>query len=171
MINKQKIDEALNNVKVHGWQVIDLRNCGLTEFPKQLFEYTEIVSIDLGNNDFTEFSEKNKIKEIPSDVSKIKNLSRLNLENNKVVKISENISQLNRLKYLNLNNNELRELPEKIANMTGLMELNISNNPFDMLPPEIVARGIDSIRNFFRELKEQDFIYEVKLIIVGEGHM
>ena len=47
---------------------------------------------------------------------------------------------------------------EKIANMDGLIELNIALNPFEFLPPEIAARGIDSIRNFYKELKEQDFI-------------
>ncbi len=171
MRNQKKIDEALRNVSQHDWGVVDLRNCGLTEIPVELFNYPEIVSIDLGNDDFIEASQKNRITEVPPEIAKIKRLSRLNLENNAVEKISEETSKLERLKYLNLNNNNLSELSEKIANMSGLKELKISNNPFDMLPPEIVARGIDSIRNFFQELKEQDFIYEVKLLIVGEGRV
>jgi internalin A len=169
--NNQKIATAINNVKLHGWQVVDLRNCGLEEFPSELFNYPNIVSIDLGNDDFVEINRRNSIKEIPAEIEKIKRLSILNLENNEIEKVSERISQLRDLTRLNLQGNNLKELSEKIANMSGLKELVLYDNPFDMLPPEIVARGIDSIRNFFKELKEQDFIYEVKLIIVGEGRV
>lgn len=171
MINKSKIDQTLKNVTIHGWQVVNLRNCGLEEIPTELFNYSDIVSIDLGNDEYLEDYKKNKITTIPDKISAISRLSKLNLENNKIIKISDELANLSRLKYLNLENNELKELPEKIANMDVLEELIISGNPFDMLPPEIVARGIDSIRNFFKELKEQDFIYEVKLIIVGEGRV
>ena len=47
----------------------------------------------------------------------------------------------------------------------------MKDNPFEMLPPEIVSRGIESIRNFYKELEEKDYLYEVKLIIVGEGRV
>ncbi len=169
--NNKKIELAIQNVKQYGWQVVDLRNCGLEEFPTELFNYPEIVSIDLGNDDYIEEQQKNLIQIIPEGIGRIRNLAVLNLENNKVSNVSENLSRLRKLKKLNLQNNQLRDLPEKIANMNCLKELVLYENPFDMLPPEIVARGIDSIRNFFKELKEQDFIYEVKLIIVGEGRV
>jgi len=171
MRNEKKIKETLKNVTVHGWGVVDLRNCGLTEIPKELYNYPDIVSIDLSNSDYTDSDDKNIITEIPDEIAKIKRLARLNFENNRISKVSKNIANLPRLKYLNLDNNNLKEISEKIANMQGLEELKISNNPFDMLPPEIIARGIDSVRNFFKELKEQDFIYEVKLLIVGEGRV
>jgi internalin A len=171
MTTEQKVQEKLKNVTQHGWQVVDLRNCGLTEIPPILFDYPDIVSIDLGNDDYTEKSKQNNIQEIPPEISRIKKLRRLNLEKNKLKKISGEIANLKNLTSLNLFDNHLKELPEKIANMEGLKELNIAKNPFDMLPPEIAARGISSIRNFFAELKEQDFIYEVKLIIVGEGRV
>lgn len=171
MEDTRKITRALSYVIENGWQTVDLRNCGLKEIPKELFNYPDIVNIDLGNDDFVDDQSKNKITEVPNEIANIKNLARLNLENNEVEKICEDISQLKKLTYLNLNNNDLKELPEKVANMSGLKDLYLSNNPFDMLPPEIVARGIDSIRNFFMELKEQDYIYEVKLLIVGEGRV
>lgn len=171
MRNEKKIAETLKNVTVHGWGVVDLRNCGLTEIPKELYNYPDIVSIDISNTEFADEDEKNRITVIPDEIAQIKRLSRLNFENNLIEKVSDKVSELQRLKYLNLNNNALKELSEKIANMKGLEELKISDNPFDMLPPEIIARGIDSVRNFFKELKEQDFIYEVKLLIVGEGRV
>lgn len=171
MANSKKIQEALRRVKVHGWGVIDLRDCGLTKIPEELYNYPEIVAIDLGNSEFTDQVRRNKIKEIPQDIVKIKKLSRLNLENNEIEIVSEEITKLENLKHLNLHNNKLKDLSEKIANMPGLVELILSENPFEMLPPEIIARGINSVRNFFKELKEQDYIFEVKLIIVGEGRV
>ncbi len=171
MKNEKKIRETLDNIIKHGWGVADFRNCGLTDIPKEIFDYPDIVSLNFSNSIYLDEDKKNKITTIPPEIGKLKKLARINLENNKVSKISEQISELTRLRYLNLSNNELKDLPEKVANMKGLEELIISGNPFDMLPPEIVARGIMSIRNFFKELKEQDFIYEVKLLIVGEGRV
>jgi small GTP-binding protein len=171
MRNTKKIESTLKSVREHGWAVVDLRNCGLTEIPAELFNYPDIVTIDLGNSEYAEDYEKNKITEIPDEIINLKKLTRLNVEDNKIEKVSPNISKLTKLKYLNLNRNSLKELSEKIANMNGLEELIISGNPFDMLPPEIIARGIESVRNFFKELKEQDYIFEVKLLIVGEGRV
>lgn len=171
MRNERKIADAIRNVLEYDWGVIDLRNCGLTEIPKELFTQDQLVFIDLSNSEYTEESRKNRIAEIPDEISNLSNLNKLNLENNQVEKISSELSRLKKLKYLNLKNNKLKDIPEQIANMEQLKELNILDNPFDLLPPEIAARGINSIRNFYKELKEQDFIFEVKLIIVGEGRV
>jgi len=171
MLPEKKLRENLDKVKNHDWQVIDLKNCGLTEFPTELFNYPNIISIDLSNDTFCEEKFKNRIEIIPPEIVKLKKLSRLNLKNNLVKDVSENIPLLNNLKFLNLKNNRLTELSEKVANMVSLKELHLEGNPFEMLPPEILARGIDSIRNFYRELEEKDYLYEVKLIVVGEGRV
>lgn len=168
---QKKIKTGLDNVINHGWGVLDLKNCGLEEIPQEIFQYDCLVNIDLSNDSFCDESMKNKIKTIPDEILNLKKLSRLNVANNKVTHISENISKLKDLDYLNLTNNLLTELSPKIANMTSLKHLYLEDNPFDMLPPEIVARGIESIRFFFKELEEIDYLYEVKLIIVGEGRV
>lgn len=167
----EKVKKRLDNVKLHGWQVLDLRNCGLKEFPLEIFEYPDIRTIDLSNDSFCDDNMRNNIKIIPNEISKLKNLIKLNLSYNKINTIPENITSLRKLKYLNLSNNNLTHLSEKIANMSNLQILNLENNPFDFLPPEIVARGIESIRNFIKELSVKDFLFEVKLILVGEGRV
>lgn len=171
MKNERKIKEALKRVTEYGWGHVDLRNCGLTEIPKVLYNYPEIVRIDLGNSHYSEQSTLNRITTLPSEIKLIKKLRYLNLENNKLEVIDPEISELTNLDTLNLSHNNLKEIPEQLANMPSLSELQLNDNPFDMLPPEIISRGIESIRNFFKELKEQDFIYEAKLIIVGEGRV
>ncbi|MFZ4740401.1 MAG: COR domain-containing protein [Bacteroidales bacterium] len=171
MYNIEKIEERLDNVKKHGWGILELRNCGLRKFPMEVFDYEELISIDFSNDPFCPIENKNSIEIIPDEISRLKKLKRLNIANNKLIRVSENLSKLHSLNYLNLSNNKLTDLTEKVANMNSLKELYIEGNPFDMLPPEIVARGINSIRNFYKELEEKDFLYEVKLIIVGQGRV
>lgn len=167
----KKIRTALDNVKNHGWGLVDLRNCGLKEIPLELFNYPDLVNLDFGNDPYCPEDMKNIIGTIPDEIISLKKLAKIDLENNCVVYISEHLSSLKGLIHLNLKNNSLTELPVKVANMGCLKQLELEGNPFEMLPPEIVARGIESVRNFFKELEEQDFLYEVKLIIVGEGRV
>ncbi len=168
---QKKIKKALDNVKNHGWGIVDLRNCGLTEIPAELFDYPDLVNMNFGNDPYCPDDMKNKITSIPKDVINLKKLAKIDVENNTINHISEELSNLKELKHLNLKNNSLTDLPVKVANMSCLKELELEGNPFEMLPPEIVARGIESVRNFYRELEEQDYLYEVKLIIVGEGRV
>lgn len=168
---EKKIREKLDLVKQHGWQTLDLKNCGLLEIPVEIFDYTDLVTIDLSNDSFCDETHRNKIKIVPSEISKLKRLKRLNLSNNQLESISENLATLHKLTYLNLCNNNLTDISEKIANMPSLSEICLDENPFDMLPPEIVARGISAIRNFYKELEEKDFLYEVKLLLVGQGRV
>lgn len=168
---EEKIRKRLDNVRDHGWQTLDLKNCSLEYIPSEVFEYDNLVTIDLSNDDFCDENFKNKIRYIPNDITKLKNLKRLNLANNKIQELNEKVSSLRNLKYLDLTNNDLTYLSDKIANMTSLKELKLEENPFDLLPPEIVARGIQSIRNFIKELEDKDYLYEVKLLIVGEGRV
>jgi internalin A len=167
----QKLRHRLDNIKKHEWGQLDLRNCGLSEIPEEIFGYDCLVNIDLSNDEFCEEKNKNKITSIPDRISNLKKLAKLNLADNNVQEISESLSQLPNLEYLNLNRNKLTDFSPKIANMSKLKQLKLEGNPFEMIPPEIIARGIDSIKNFFKELEEKDYLYEAKLIIVGEGRV
>jgi internalin A len=171
IMNDKKIAIQIENLRKHGWTSLDFRNCGLTHIPVEVFENPDIVYIDFGNDKDIDEKFRNKIEDIPDDIGNIKRLTKLNFENNSLKTISDELASLERLKYLNLRNNKLRQLPEKVANMSQLTVLDIEGNPFDILPPEIASQGIESIRNFFRELKDPDYLYEVKLILVGEGRV
>lgn len=168
---KERVRAEIDKVKIHGWQIINLKNCGLTEIPIELFDATDLVTIDLSNDIFCDEELKNKINTVPDSIGNLTKLSKINLANNAVSYISEQIAELPKLHYLDLSNNKLTELSEKIANMKSLQKLLLEGNPFDLLPPEIIARGIESIRNFYKELQEKDYLYEVKLILVGEGRV
>lgn len=170
-MNFDKVNERLENVRRHGWQRLDLRNCGLELIPKEIFRFKNLVSIDLSNDPFCDEENRNKIKSIPDEIANLNNLKRFNISNNELKLVSEKIANLPKLNYLNLNNNKLTDISEKIANMESLEDLLLEDNPFDLIPPEIVARGIHAIRNFFAELEEKDYLYEVKLLLVGQGRV
>lgn len=171
MTIEQKVKSKLETVKKGEWGLLELRNCGLTEIPAEIFEMSYLTSLDFSNDDFCEEKHKNRIKEIPSDIKKLNNLYRINLSGNSVSTVSESLTSIRTLELLNLRNNRLIDFSAKIANMPSLKQLMLDGNPFEMIPPEIVARGITSLRNFFMELEEKDFLYEAKLIIVGEGRV
>ena len=171
MRNEKKIKENIALINTHGWQTLNLRNCGLSEIPEEVYDFAELITLDLGNDPFCEADSKNRITNIPVDIKKMRNLKRLILSDNKISIISEDLSCLSKLKYLDLRSNDLTDISEKIANMTSLESLFLEDNPFDLLPPEIVSRGIKAIRNFYKELEEKDYLYEVKLLLVGQGRV
>jgi internalin A len=166
-----KVRSKLTTVQKGQWGLLELRNCGLTEIPSEIFKMDYLTVIDFSNDDFCEERYRNKIKIIPDEIEQLKSLFRLDISGNLVSHISENLSNIKTLEYLNLRNNRLTDFSAKIANLPKLKQLLLDGNPFEMIPPEIVARGIDSLRNFFIELEEKDFLYEAKLIIVGEGRV
>ncbi|MBW8331830.1 MAG: leucine-rich repeat domain-containing protein [Prolixibacteraceae bacterium] len=170
MTLQEKIKNSLHNVTVHGWNRLDLRNCGLTEIPEIIFDNCpELFIIDLSNDEYSET--KNKITDIPEAIRKLKKLTRINLANNQISEIRESLCELTNLTYLNLSNNKITHLPSKVANLPKLTSLFLEGNSFDVLPPEIVARGVDSIRNFIKQMDVPDYLYEAKLVIVGEGRV
>ncbi|MEM9276899.1 MAG: COR domain-containing protein [Cyanobacteria bacterium P01_F01_bin.143] len=72
---------------------------------------------------------------------------------------------------LDLSSNRLKIVPESIGNLPNLTTLNLTGNPIEEPPLEIVKKGIEAIRDYYRQVREEglDYIYEAKLLIVGEG--
>lgn len=169
-MDNKKLTVNLDRVITHGWDKLDLTNCGLSEIPEEIFEKCpHLINIDLSNSQFS--YNPNHITKIPESIKKLKHLVRINFANNQISQISEALGELTNLKFINLSNNNIKYLPSKVANLPNLESLYLEGNPFDLLPPEIVARGVDSIRNFIKELDHQDYLYEAKLLIVGEGRV
>lgn len=167
----QKVKTKLETVKKGQWGLVELRNCGLKEFPEELFEMPYVTSIDISNDPFCPDDQRNRILDIPDKISNLKNLFRLNAAGNRIHLVSDKLADIKSLEILDLRDNQLTDFSAKIANLPRLKQLLLQGNPFDMIPPEIVARGVESLKNFFVELEETDFLYEAKLIIVGEGRV
>jgi internalin A len=117
-----------------------------------------------------------------SDISALKGLTglkTLNLAANRISDIAV-LKGLTGLTDLNLTNNKISHLPVEIVdgNMEIKWEFDLSKgiflegNPLENLPVEIVKRGRDAIKSYFKSLKgEKRAINEVKVIFVGDGEV
>jgi leucine-rich repeat protein SHOC2 len=70
----------------------------------------------------------NKIKLIPTDISLLKNLLQIAIENNKIKYIPTKIGLLNKLNSLYISNNKLSSIPTEIGLLNELICLYFSNN-------------------------------------------
>jgi len=171
MTGNNKAERKIQYVKTHGWQTLDLSDCGLSEIPEEVYSFTELVTLKLDNDAHGDEITRNKIVTLSPKIANLKNLKVLTISNNDIASLPNELAQCQKLTTLDLTNNKLSELNNEVANMASLKHISLKGNPFELLPPEIAERGIEAVRNFFRELEEKDYLYEVKLIIVGEGRV
>ena len=163
---------------------LDLSSNSLTEIPESITKLTNLTQLYLNSNSLIEIPENitkltnltqlylnsNSLTEIPESIMKLTNLTQLDLSSNSLIEIPGSITKLTNLTQLYLSSNNLTEIPESITKLTNLITLDLDNNEIEIPPLEIVAQGIKSIRDYFLQLEVgQDYIYEAKLIIVGEG--
>lgn len=167
-------------------RVLEMGNNQFKELPKEFFEFPGLNKLDINNI---------QLRRLPRHITKLKNLKKLNLRGNALSSLPREISQLKFLEYLDISHNQFTELPREILKMgylrkvdlsfnqiielpdeilelKGIESLNLEENPLKIPPPEIAHRGILSVRNYFREMKNErkkDYLYEVKLLLVGEA--
>lgn len=79
----------------------------------------------------------NKIDSIPNEISELSNLQRLNLSNNELVLLPDEIGRFTQLTYLGLNRNKIEELPASIGNLQSLETLELWDNELYKIPDEI----------------------------------
>lgn len=110
-------------------------------------------------------------KELPTEIFDFQNLTSLNLGGNRLTTVPESITRLQNLTSLDLRDNQLTAVPESITDIEGLFSLHLESNPLVNPPPAVADKGIEAIRAYFQQLKKegQDYLYEAKLLIVGEG--
>ena len=101
----------------------------------------------------------------------LKGLEKLDISHNQLNEIPLEIMGLINLKELDLNYNQIVELPDSITQLRLLDVLNVINNPLVKPPVEIAVKGIEFIKNYFKQIENKEdveYIYEAKLLIVGE---
>jgi small GTP-binding protein len=137
----------------------------LNDFPEALLAIETLQLLDLRNN---------HIGRLPAELSRLKRLEYLDIAQNRIAELPPQIAEINELQLLDLRSNRIAELPPDIARMPNLQYLYINDNPIESPPPEVAARGLSAIRTYFREMEkasEKDYLYEIKLLLVGEGRV
>lgn len=80
---------------------------------------------------------RKKLKVVPQEIFKFKNLYELNLSRNQLESLPADIKQLAALKILKISNNRLKTLPPEIGSLHALRKLELNRNLIVTLPPEI----------------------------------
>jgi len=91
----------------------------------------------------------NLISLVPSIVSNLSNLTRLDFSNNFISGVSDAITTLNNLTHLLLRNNQIsnNDLPKDMRGMRSLRTLNLSGNRLTHFPPQLLE--ITALRNLY----------------------
>ncbi len=131
---------------------------------------TQLEVIWLSNNQLT-------------DISALQSLTQLKviwLSNNQLTDISA-LQSLTQLKTLDLGGNKITSLPTFITDWNMEIKwkflfytgLKLGGNPLESPPVEIVKRGMNAVRNYFAEMKEEGgvLLMQVKTLFVGEGEV
>ena len=175
--------KQVRGLNLSGWTFDDEDK--LTSIPAEVFELVQLEALNLGGNLLTSLPESisrlenlhslhlsdNQLTALPNSLSRLHKLDSLALSRNQLTSLPESISQLQKLSWLNLADNRLEALPQSMAYMPHLRWLNVRGNPLQIPPLEVVAQGVEAIKNYLKQIDKEgiDYLYEAKLLIVGEG--
>lgn len=111
--------KLIRKIKEERATFIDLRNCGLTEIPQELFELEWLEEVNLGVYFYNSYTQKfqlsknayskNDITNISENIKNLKKLQALYISYNKITDISA-LEGLARLTKLYLYSNQIRDI-------------------------------------------------------------
>ncbi|BAY21653.1 Miro domain protein [Calothrix sp. NIES-2100] len=154
------IPEAITRLQQLTW--LNLSYNQIRMMPEVITRLQQLTWLNLSHNQITT---------IPEAITHLQQLTWLNLSYNQIKRIPEAITRLQNFNELNLSYNQITTIPEAITHLQQLTWLNLSDNPIEKPPLEVVKKGIGSIKDYFRQVEAQgtDYLYEAKLLIVGEA--
>jgi leucine-rich repeat protein SHOC2 len=109
-----KLPTTLKYLK--GLQDIQIENCIMDSFPKQIFKVASLKFLYLS---------KTNTYALPSNFDKLPNLEVMIIENNPISSIPNNIYQARNLRLISLRNTKIKKLPDTISQMENLALLDL----------------------------------------------
>jgi len=166
---------------------LNLSQTGLTELPSWLTELKSLEVLWLSYNAIQVLPHwiaelhrltalvliVNRLEDLPP-MHGLDSLRALCLGENPISQIPESVFSLRSLEALDLrgsreNRGLLTIVPDRILDLPKLRILNLEGQPIEIPPSEVVTRGLDAIRDYYRQLEQgKDYLCEAKLLIVGE---
>jgi Leucine-rich repeat (LRR) protein len=150
-----------------------INNNQLLSLPKELKLLGNLTRLEVG---------KNNISQLAQIIPYLKQLENIDISETGIsdLEIFQNFSNINRLELSGNKIQDLRPILHLIERRSLVLnsdkkawfgEINVIDNPLSTPPVEIIAMGDDAVRKYFRDLELQgvDYLYEAKLLIVGEG--
>ncbi|MEY3329047.1 MAG: hypothetical protein RLZZ115_1930, partial [Cyanobacteriota bacterium] len=80
---------------------------------------------------------RNQLTSVPESITRLTNLSQLDLGRNQLTSVPESIGSLTNLSQLNLSENQLTNVPESIGSLTNLSQLDLGRNQLTSVPESI----------------------------------
>jgi len=113
----------------------------------------------------------NGLSTLPDSFARLQQLKSLRLDCNPFNSIPEVIFNLTMLEELGLWECEISEIPADILRLDKLKILEIDESQIGTPPPEVASKGLDAIRDYWRQRADSgvDYLYEAKVIILGEA--
>ncbi len=156
-----------------------LYSCRLTD-ASFLAQMERLTALNLSENQITDWGFMTSLKGLTrlslwscgltdaGFLAQMENLTSLDLSDNGIADW-DSVASLKGLTHLWLSRCGLTDA-SFVAQMENLTELDLSSNPLEDPPEEVVTNGPEAVRNYFRQVREegQDYLYETKLLIVGE---
>jgi internalin A len=107
---------------------------------------------------------------IPAWLANLSQLTELHLYG-RFESIPQSLYELRQLEVLMLSSKKLKTISPELIKLEKLKTFNLSLHALESPPPEIIYQGLEAIREYFLALQaeENDYIYEAKLLILGEG--
>lgn len=153
---------------------LSLQGNEISSLPEGIAELSSLQCLNIADNELSNLDEGfgkldnlkelyvygNKFINIPDEIYKLKNLEQFYFVDNR-----------NRHLYTqSRNQNKAKEISNAICGLERIKIFHVDAKYFQFPSPEIVARGVDDIKRFFLQIEAEgsDFLYEAKLLIVGE---
>jgi CCR4-NOT transcription complex subunit 6 len=125
------------------WSDIDMGGANLRVMGRALFNYTFLTRLYFNNN---------KLKIIPADIGRLRNLVVLDLSLNELTEIPQEMGMLVNLKELLLVDNQIEKLPSELGNLYQLQMLAVDGNPLNEVYRNIISEsGVAGIVDYLRE--------------------
>jgi Leucine-rich repeat (LRR) protein len=113
---------------------LNLPNFKLVSFPPELVN-TPTHPVPQAGRLLTVLLPGNKMETIPTTMSALTLMTKLDLSDNKLTRISVVMGAWARLEYLDMSGNSISELPSTLGNLRRLQVLRLSDNKLTALPP------------------------------------
>lgn len=145
---------------LRGLKSLALTEVGLQELPNWIGELS-LERLDMSNN---------RLVALPDTLRHLRHILSLSLSNNPLGKLPAVVFDLASLMGLFAAECQIREIPSDILRLHELLFIHVAGNPLESPPAEVAKKGLDGIRDYWRQRADAgvDYLCEAKLIILGE---
>ena len=175
-----RLRHSLSSKHIRGLYVGDP---DLFDKTSELTELQELVLYDISNDQLPEGIRlltglrtlrflAAPLRMVPEWIAELKQLEQVQLQSNRFPAFPVPLLRLPSLRYLNLSTRAgaIDEIPPDIVQLKHLTYLNVDGHPIQRPPLEVVNKGVEAIKNYWRQRQDEgvDYLCEAKLLILGE---